>query len=244
MTEYFVEEEKHLNYVPPDLNDLAVLVEPLTVAEKALAQVWQVQQRLPWANPGSNGQGRGVGKTAVVLGAGPIGILGAMALIVNGFKTYVYSRSAEPNPKAAVVNSIGAKYISSETVPVEKFAEMVGKIDFVYEGLGNARVAFDVLKILGLNGVFVFTGIPGHKAAIPIDADLIMRQMVLKNQILVGTVNADRAAFESAIRNLAVFKKRWPQAIASVISGRYTLDDYKDLLLGKARGIKNVIKMA
>ena len=244
MTEFFVEEEKHLNYVPPDLNDLAVLVEPLTVAEKALAQVWQVQQRLPWAHPGSNGQGRGMGKTAVVLGAGPIGILGAMALIVNGFKTYVYSRSAEPNPKADVVNSIGAKYISSETVPVEKFAEMVGKIAFVYEGLGNARIAFDVLKILGLNGVFVFTGIPGHKAAIPIDADLIMRQMVLKNQILVGTVNADRAAFESAIRNLAIFKKRWPQAIASVISGRYTLDDYKDLLLGKARGIKNVIKMA
>jgi threonine dehydrogenase-like Zn-dependent dehydrogenase len=203
-----------------------------------------VQQRLPWANPASNGQGRGTGKTAVVLGAGPIGILGAMALIVNGFKTYVYSRSPEPNPKAAVVNSIGAKYISSETVPVEKFAEMVGKIDFVYEGLGNARIAFDVLKVLGLNGVFVFTGIPGHKAAIPIDADLIMRQMVLKNQILIGTVNADRAAFESAIRNLGIFKKRWPQAIASVITGRYTLDDYEDLLLGKARGIKNVIKMA
>jgi threonine dehydrogenase-like Zn-dependent dehydrogenase len=244
MTEFFVEEEKHLNFVPPGLRDLAVLVEPLTVAEKALAQVWQVQKRLPWENPVSNGQGRGHGKTAVVLGAGPIGILGAMALIVNGFRTYVYSRSAEPNPKAAVVNSIGAKYISSETVPVEKFSEMVGNIDLVYEGLGSARIAFDVLKVLGLNGVFVFTGIPGHKAAIPIDADLLMRQMVLKNQILVGTVNADRAAFESAIRNLAIFQKRWPQAIASVITGRYKLDDYEDLLLGKARGIKNVISMS
>ena len=43
----------------------------------------------------------------MVLGAGPVGILGAMALLVNGFKTYVYSRSAQPNPKADLVNSIG-----------------------------------------------------------------------------------------------------------------------------------------
>src|SRR6267143_259100 len=48
MTEFFVEEEKHLNLVPKELRDVAVLVEPLTVAEKAIAQVWQVQQRLPW----------------------------------------------------------------------------------------------------------------------------------------------------------------------------------------------------
>src|SRR5437773_2081870 len=50
LTEYFVEEEKHLNFVPAELREVGVLVEPLTVAEKALAQVWQVQQRLPWEN--------------------------------------------------------------------------------------------------------------------------------------------------------------------------------------------------
>src|SRR5687767_14350854 len=48
MTEYYVDEGKYLNRVPPELRDVAVLVEPLTVAEKALAQVWQVQRRLPW----------------------------------------------------------------------------------------------------------------------------------------------------------------------------------------------------
>ncbi len=244
MTEYFVEEEKYLNYVPAELRDVAVLVEPLTVAEKALAQVWHIQKRLPWENPHHNGQGPGFGKTAVVLGAGPIGILGAMALVINGFKTYVYSRSAEPNPKATLVNSIGAKYISSETVPVKQFAEMVGNIDLVYEGVGVASIAFDVLKILGLNGVFVFTGIPGHKSAISVDADLIMRQMVLKNQVLVGTVNADRSAFEHAIRDLGIFKKRWPKALGSVITGRHSIADYRDLLVGKAQGIKNVIKIA
>jgi threonine dehydrogenase-like Zn-dependent dehydrogenase len=142
-----------------------------------------------------------------------------------------------------LVDSIGATYISSDTVPVEKFAEQVGNIDLVYEAVGSARIAFDVLKVLGLNGIFVFTGIPGHKAPIPIDADLIMRQMVLKNQIAVGTVNADRPAFENAIRDLGIFKKRWPQALQSVITGRFPLDAYRDLLLGKATGIKNVITL-
>jgi glucose 1-dehydrogenase len=241
MTEYFVEEEKHLNIVPKELRDVAVLVEPLTVAEKALAQVWQVQSRLPWANGSPS---PGAGKTAVVLGAGPVGILGAMALIVNGFKTYVYSRSAEPNPKADLVNSIGAKYISSQTVSVAKFAKEVGNVDFVYEALGVASVTFDVLKILGLNGVFVFTGIPPLKPAIPVEADILMRDMVLKNQVVVGTVNADRPAFESAIRDLGTFKQRWPKALSSVISGRFPMEAYRELLLGKASGIKNVITVA
>jgi threonine dehydrogenase-like Zn-dependent dehydrogenase len=238
MTEAFVEEEKHLNLVPKELKDVAVLVEPLTVAEKALAQVWQVQSRLPWANGSPE---KGSGKTAVVLGAGPVGILGAMALVVNGFKTYVYSRMAEPNAKADLVNSIGAKYVSALQVPVKEFAKTVGPVDLVYEALGVANITFDVLKILGLNGVFVFTGIPPHKPAIPVEADILMRDMVLKNQVIVGTVNADRPAFEGAIRDLGIFKKRWPKAIASVISGRFPIDSYRELLLGKATGIKNVI---
>ena len=241
MTEYFVEEEKHLNIVPTELRDVAVLVEPLTVAEKAMTQVWQVQQRLPWENNADIA--RGQGKTAVVLGAGPVGILGAMALIVNGFKTFVYSRSPAPNPKSELVNSIGAKYISSQTVSVEQFAAEVGNIDLVYEAVGVGRISFDVLKILGLNGIFVFTGIPPHKPAIPIEADSLMRQMVLKNQIAIGTVNADRPAFEGAIRDLAIFKKRWPDALRAVISGRFPMEAYRDLLLGKSTGIKNVITL-
>jgi threonine dehydrogenase-like Zn-dependent dehydrogenase len=164
--------------------------------------------------------------------------------VANGFKTYVYSRSAEPNPKADLVNSIGAKYVSAQTVPVQEFARAVGHIDLIYEALGVASITFEVLKILGLNGVFVFTGIPPHKPAIPVEADILMRDMVLKNQVIIGTVNADRPAFEGAIRDLGVFKKRWPKALSSVISGRYPMESYRDLLLGKATGIKNVITVA
>ena len=83
MTELVVEEERYFHLVPRELRDVAVLVEPLTIAEKSLEQLWTVQRRLPWDHR----------RRAVVLGAGPVGILGAMALRVEGFDVSVYSRS-------------------------------------------------------------------------------------------------------------------------------------------------------
>jgi threonine dehydrogenase-like Zn-dependent dehydrogenase len=243
MTEYVVEEEKHLNFVPHDLREVAVLVEPLTVAEKALAQVWQVQKRLPWECPVVPGKARGHCHRAVVLGAGPVGILGAMTLVANGFQTYVYSRSKAPNPKSELVEAFGAKYISSEVESPDQLAERVGNIDLVYEALGTADISFKVLKALGTNGVFVFTGIPTPKEHIRVEADIIMRNLVLKNQVVVGTVNADSAAFAAAIRDLGIFKQRWPDALHALITGRFPIQAYRELLLGTRSGIKNVIAL-
>jgi threonine dehydrogenase-like Zn-dependent dehydrogenase len=103
MTEYVVDDERYMNVVPRELRDIGVLVEPLTIAEKALAEIWQVQQRLPWACPVTPGQAAGSCHTAVVLGAGPVGLLGAMALVAGGFNTYIYSREEAPNPKSGLV---------------------------------------------------------------------------------------------------------------------------------------------
>lgn len=241
MTEYYVDEEQYLNLVPANLRDVAVLVEPLTIAEKGLAQVWQAQKRLPWAPPAAPDQERGKGLTAVVLGAGPVGILGAMTFAINGFKTCVYSRSKKPNFKSELVESFGVEYISSETVTPAQLAARLGNIDLVYEAVGIPQIAFEVLNVLGTNGVYVFTGIPAPNQKIEIDGGMVMRNVVLKNQAIVGTVNADRAAFEGAIRDLGEFKKRWPQALASLITSRRRVDDFAELLLGKNTGIKNVI---
>ena len=243
MTEYYVDEERYLTYVPPALRDVAILVEPLTVAEKGLAQVWSVQRRLPWIDPRNSAGRLGSGKNAVVLGAGPVGILGAMVLIVNGFNTWVYSRSKAPNPKSELLESIGAQYVSCQIEDADQLAERIGNIDLVYEAVGTAKISYDVLRVLGLNGIYVFTGIPAPKPSLEIDADIIMRNLVLKNQVVVGTVNADRAAFEGAIRELGIFLKRWPVALRSLITARYKIEQYRDLLLGKANGIKNVIAL-
>ena len=240
MTEYYVDDEKYLNLVPSHLRDLAVLAEPLTIAEKGLAQAWQVQGRLPWACT-KPGKPPGHGLRAVVLGAGPIGILGAMKLVIEGFDTYVYSRSPKPNPKADLVESFGAKYISIKDTSPTQLARMVGSIDLVYEAVGQSEVSFAVLEQLGLNGVFIFTGIPAPDGQLQIPGNLLMRHLVLKNLAVVGTVNADRQAFEHAIRDLGEFKKRWPKAIAGVISARHPVDNYHELLTGTATGIKNVI---
>lgn len=243
MTEVVTDDEKYINLVPRALRDVAVLVEPLTIAEKALTQIWQVQQRLPWACPVVPGKPSGHCHNAVVLGAGPVGLLGAMALMVGGFKTYVYSREQKPNSKAALVESFGAHYISSTTFTADQLAEQVGNIDVVYEAVGASSLAFDVMRVLGTNGIFVFTGVPGRKAPIAVDTDLIMRNLVLKNQVVFGTVNANRDAFEAAINDLGVFVKRWPAAVRALITGRYPIEAYRDLLLGKPGGIKNVISL-
>jgi len=241
MTEFVVDDEVYVNLVPRELRDVAVLVEPLTIAEKAIIQLWQVQQRLPWACPIVPGKEPGYCHKAVVLGAGPIGLLGAMAFLINGFETYLYSLEPPTAPQAAFARLIGATYIWSMADSPQRLAERVGNIDLVYEATGAAQVSFEVMKVLGTNGIFIFTGVPGRKGPIELDADQIMRGLVLKNQVIFGTVNAGRDAYEAAIHDLALFKRRWPNAVQSLINGRYPIEAASDILLGKPKGIKSVI---
>ncbi len=245
MASYFVEEVAFLTTVPPELRDVAVMAEPLTVAEKGLAQAWQVQHRVPgWEHHNRDHRGRGHGRTAVVLGAGPIGLLGAMKLLIEGFRVFVYSRSAKPNFKAEIADAIGATYVSAAEVTPEEFVKQTGNIDLVYEAVGEAHVTFDLMGVLGINGVYILTGIPAMAAPQPVLAANLMRNIVLKNQAIVGTVNASPQAFIDAIRDLGEFKKRWPAELAALITGRHSVEAYRELLVGKAQGIKNVIEFA
>jgi threonine dehydrogenase-like Zn-dependent dehydrogenase len=177
----------------------------------------------------------------VVLGAGPIGLLGAMAFANAGFSTYVYSREGESSEQADLVRAIGAHYVSSGVTPVDRLVERVGAIDVVYEATGASALSFDVLRQVGPNAVFVFTGVPGLRGPSTVDTDSIMRNMVLKNQVLLGTVNAGRDAFEGAIRDLSAFQVRWPNVVRRLITGRFHVDEY-ELPLRSTEGIKNVIR--
>jgi hypothetical protein len=56
-------------------------------------------------------------------------------------------------------------------------------------------------------------------------------------------VNAGRGTFEDAIRDLGVFMGRWPEAVRALITGRYPIEAHRELLLGQAAGIKNVITL-
>jgi threonine dehydrogenase-like Zn-dependent dehydrogenase len=241
MTELVVEEERYLNPVSPSLRDVAVLVEPLTVAEKGISQLWQMQQRLPWVLPTQPGQPPAHGRNALVLGGGPVGLLGAMKLRMEGFDTTVYSRTPPGSDPARLVTSFGAKFVPAEITGVSELAAQIPNIDVVYEAVGASSLAFEVLKVLGTNGVFIFTGLPGRKGPITVDTDAIMREMVLKNQIVFGTVNASVAHFSDAISDLSRFMDRWPSAVRALISRRFPIDQAADPLSGKMGGIKNVI---
>ena len=243
MTELVVEEERYLQVVPQNLRDIAVLVEPLTIAEKALRQVWDVQDRLPWG-PGGNASGDGTGHRAVVLGAGPVGMLGALALLVRGFETYVYSSGPSGSDKARWVEEIGAHYVSTRDMNADQLAEHVGNIDLVYEATGVSSAAFEMMPVLGVNGVFVLTGVPPQKGPMPVDADRLMRNIVLKNQLVLGTVNAAPSAFQAAIGDLGRFEERWPGPLRKLITGRYPPEAIEELLIKPAFGIKRVVRFA
>jgi len=238
MTELVVEEELYLNPVPANLRKVGVLVEPLTIAEKGLAQLMEIQQRLPWWMKS------GPAPKVVVLGAGPVGLLGAMAFVVAGFDVTVYSRTQSHEDKDDVVTAIGAKFIPAETHNVEEMAKAVGRIDVVYEAVGASGLAFDVVKQLGPNGVFIFTGVPGRKGPIEVDTDLIMRDMVLENQLIYGTVNAPPESFAAAIRDMGTFMERWPDAVEKIITGRFPLERALEPLQGNTGGIKNVVSVS
>jgi glucose 1-dehydrogenase len=240
MTELVVDEARYMNRVPPELRDVAVLTEPLTIAEKALTQLVEVQQRLPWACP-TDGAAPAHCRNAVVLGAGPVGLLGAMVLVHAGFRTTVYSRGPASDERARLASAIGATYVSSAEVSVEQLPPRIGNIDVVYEAAGASAAAFELMQVLGTNGVFVFTGVPGRRGPIEVDTDRLMRNLVLNNQVVFGTVNAPREAFASAVGRLGEFKQRWPAALQAVITARVPLAQAHTLLQARAPGIKNVV---
>jgi len=227
MTEKIVEREKFLVPVTADLREVAVLVEPLTIMDKALRELDAIQLRMPFA----------AGKRALVLGAGPVGLLGAMAFLLRGYEKTVVARSPGTTPNAALTKAIGARYISSRETPVEQW----GEVDVIYEAAGSPAAAFESLGALAANGVLILTGVPAAGDFLKFDAGRFVREVVLKNQLIVGTVNAGKASFAGAIGSLRQMNLRWPDALRGLITSRSPLESFGRLLLEKPTGIKNVL---
>ncbi len=235
LVEEGVEDARYLHVVPRALRDVAVLVEPLTVAEKALVQVRQVQDRL--------GSER-AGHTAVVSGAGTVGLLGAMVLANAGFETTVWSLERESDPKVTLLASIGVRYASAARESLGQLGARLGNVDVLFEATGAPPVAFQALEALGHNGVLVLFGLPGRRSPLEVDAAAVVRTLVLRNQLVLGTINAGHEAFDAAIRDLGAFEVRWPGALRRLISGRFPLEAHAELLRGEPRGVKNVLTVA
>jgi kynurenine formamidase/threonine dehydrogenase-like Zn-dependent dehydrogenase len=235
LRERLVEEERYLVPVPRPVESVAVLVEPLTIIAKAAAQVEAAANRLPW---------RPLRRRSLVLGAGPVGLLGAMMFVARGFQTFVYSREPASSPQAALATSFGATYLSSSETPIDRVPERAGgPMDGIFEAVGVSTLAFQAIDALGPNGVLVLSGVPALGPPRTLDADRVMRQLVLANQLVVGTVSAGRAAYAAAIRELQLFESQFPEALHRLISHRVSLDEAPQTIAGH-KGVKQVVAVA
>ncbi len=247
MTEEIVVDVRYLVPVPHALRKVGVLTEPLTIAEKALIELDRIQGRLPFRcrRPRRTEPGDHAGRRrhrALVLGAGPVGLLGAMAFAAAHYDVWVYSREAAGGPRARIVEAIDGHYLSARDQEVETLDRVVGPIDVVYEATGASRLAFEVMEQLGPNGVFVFTGVSGRRGPVELDTDAVTRRLVLDNQVVLGTVNAGRDAFEAAVRDLALFHATWPDALSGLLTDRHSPESAPDVVRERRQGsIKEVV---
>jgi threonine dehydrogenase-like Zn-dependent dehydrogenase len=232
MSDFVVEDERYVVEVPRVLSDVAVLVEPLSVVAKAADELTALHARFGFDIPRPRG---------LILGAGPVGLLGAMTFRAQGIDTYVFSREAEDTPRAELIRAFGATYISAARTPLERLSERIGTVDDIFEAVGVPAVAFGALPMLAANGAMVMSGIPAQRDPVPADLSRWMRDLVLKNQAVLGTVNASRTAFESAVHRLEQFMVLFPDAVRSLIT-RSPLEQAPELLV-RGRGIKDVLEL-
>ena len=233
MAERFVEHERFLIPIPPELERTAVLTEPLTVVDKAVRQADLIQRRLAYGwQP----------KTAVVLGAGPIGLLGTLLLRARGADVVTVARTPAPNHAADLVTAAGARYVSSRETPLLELGASLDGIDLILESTGASIAAFEAMQILGNNGVLVLLSLTGTDTHAEIPIDRINREMVAGNKIVVGCVNAGFIDFDNAVRSLARFDTLWPGLAERLITSRLAIDDFEQITQKTAADVKKVVE--
>jgi threonine dehydrogenase-like Zn-dependent dehydrogenase len=232
LAELVVEEEGNLIPVPPGLADVGVLIEPLTVIAKGMTKLRVFKDRLPWEP---------MFEKALVLGAGAVGLLSAMCAVSNGYDTTVYSREPSDGERAAYVRGFGATYVSSVETPLGDVGRNAGPFDLLVEAAGFSPLTIAGIEVLGPNGTAILKGVPALGPERAIDIDRLLRGVVLKNQVVVGTVNAGRSDYFDAIHLLEALVVRFPESVRRFITGRYPLEAAPDLL-SKHEGIKNVVR--
>jgi threonine dehydrogenase-like Zn-dependent dehydrogenase len=223
--EYVLDKEEFLIPVPEEISDLGVLTEPMSVVEKAISESVKLQSaRLQLTSPEKWLDG----KQALVAGIGPIGLLASFILKLNGAKLFGLDIADESSPKVSILEKIGGTYINGNKVDAYKIDDNYGKMDFILEATGIAKLEFQLLDALGMNGIYVLTGIPSGERPVQIFNSTLMQRMVLLNQVMFGSVNASVQHYHMAVDDLVRSKRKWPGLIANMITGRIPYTEFGD----------------
>ena len=252
LTRFVVDKEQYILKVSPQLRDLAVFSEPLSIVEKGIEQIKLIQSRLPWtcSHPEHNFQSGDWGgcKTALVVGAGPLGLLATALLRLAGVQTYVADIVSEDTPKAHLVKHMDAVYIDTrEKKPAEIVARCIQAdktIDIIFEAAGAAATAIELINYMSRSSIYVMTGIPRKEMMLQVDGAQLVRQLVRYNQVIVGSVNSNRSHFQMALDDMGEVDIRFDGMLGEMITNRFQLEEYEQAFaLDDPKHIKTVIEV-
>ena len=210
--------------VDPALGHLGVLVEPTSVVAKAWEQVRRVGERA-WFEP----------RRALVTGAGPIGLLAAMIGVQQGLEVHVLDR-VETGPKPRLVDRLGATYHSGDVEDVASGLQP----DVVIEATGVGDLVFAVMGNTAPYGVVCLTGVSQGGRRTRVDTAKVNRDMVLENDVVVGSVNANLRHYRQAAEALAAADRDW---LDGLITRRVPLDSFADAFEAGPEDVKVVITL-
>jgi threonine dehydrogenase-like Zn-dependent dehydrogenase len=208
----------------PRLEPVGMLMEPTTVVAKAWDEVERIGAR-SWFEP----------QRVLVTGAGPIGLLAALLGVQRGLDVHVLD-VAGSGPKPDAVAALGATYHGDGTdAALEKVRPNV-----VIEATGVSSVVFDVLGGTAPYGVVCLTGVSPVGRKISLDVGQVNRELVLENDVVVGSVNANLTHYRAAADALARADLDW---LARLVTRRVPLDRFADALDSRPDDIKVVLEL-
>lgn len=224
MSEYWRIEPEYAMKVDPSLGLLGVLIEPTTVVVKAVEQVIAVGHRAFWEP-----------RTVLVTGAGPIGLLAALIAKQRGIAEVHVLDRAKSGPKPELVRALGATYHTG-TVDDVGFEP-----DIIIECTGVGQVIRDAVRGVGAGGIVCLTGVgAGGSTVGPPVAD-VAAAAVLKNKVIVGSVNANRRHWYKATEALARADRQW---LSRLITRCEKPEDFQKALTRGPDDIKVVLQFS
>ncbi|HKV95754.1 MAG TPA: glucose 1-dehydrogenase [Candidatus Angelobacter sp.] len=201
---------------------LGVLLEPTAVVTKAWEAVVAVGQRSLWEP-----------RTVLVTGAGPIGLLAALLGKERGLDVHVLDQF-ESGPKPDLVRALGATYHNG---PVAKIGF---EPDVVIECTGVGSIIADAIECVGSSGIVCLTGV-GRGSNTRSDSRDIATEAVLRNKVVVGSVNANKRHWYKGGQALARANREW---LSRLISRCERPENFTDALARKPDDIKVVIQFS
>ncbi len=96
------------------------------------------------------------------------------------------------------------------------------------------------MEHMGPNGVVCLTGVSSSGRSLAVDAGLLNRSLVLANQSIVGSVNANRRHYEAAAAALAKADHAW---LERVVSRTVPLENFSEALARQPDDVKVVIEI-